>query len=205
MKILHIDCSVRNERSTSRKLSKLFVDELKDKHHDLSVDYLDLAVDAPPHVSALFIEGNYSVPVERTPEMIRELAESETLIERMHDADVYVIGMPMYNFSVPSNFKAFIDNIVRIGRTFRANESGFEGMLLNKKVYVINTRGVDFNHEMVAPMDVLRPYLKTIFGFMDLYDVTFIDVHPVKWGDPERLARALAKAHKDIKDAVLSL
>jgi FMN-dependent NADH-azoreductase len=202
MKVLHIDCSVRNDRSVSRELSGFFINQLKEKSPGVSLDYLDLATAAPEHVSALFIEGNYSQPELRTPEMVAELAASDVLIDRLHDADVYVIGMPMYNFSIPSNFKVFIDNIVRIGRTFRLTESGFEGLLKGKKVYVINTRGVDFAHGLIAPMDQLVPYLKTIFGFVGLDDAAFINVFPVKFGAPETLAKAIQNAKEEIAEQV---
>lgn len=205
MKVLHIDCSVRNDRSVSRELSGFFISLLKKKSPGLSLDYLDLATAAPEHVSALFIEGNYSQPELRTPEMVAELAASDVLIDRLHDADVYVIGMPMYNFSIPSNFKVFIDNIVRIGRTFRLTESGFEGLLKEKKVYVINTRGVDFAHGLIAPMDQLVPYLRTIFGFVGLDDAAFINVFPVKFGAPETLAKAIQDAKEEIAEQVSRL
>ena len=205
MNILHIDCSVRDERSISKHLSALFVSQLTDKFDHAVIEYLDLSANTPTHPTALFIKGNYTSPAERTEEMVRELAESEVLIEQLHRADVYIIGMPMYNFSIPSNFKAFIDNVVRIGRTFMPTETGFHGLLNNKKVFVINTRGVDFSSEPVRSMDQLQPYLKTVFGFMGLNDITFINVHPVKWGSEEVLAKAFAKAKDEIVAAVNNL
>ncbi|HEY4287214.1 MAG TPA: NAD(P)H-dependent oxidoreductase [Puia sp.] len=107
MNVLHIDCSVRDERSVSKHLSALFVLQLSDKFDHAAIEYLDLSASIPTHPTALFIKGNYTSPAERTEDMVSELAESELLIEQLHRADVYVIGMPMYNFSVPSNFKAF--------------------------------------------------------------------------------------------------
>jgi FMN-dependent NADH-azoreductase len=205
MNVLHIDCSIRDDRSVSKLLSALFVSQLADKFNHTVIEYLDLSANPPAHATELFIRGNYTTPAERTEEMVRELAESEVLIEKLHNADVYVIGMPMYNFSIPSNFKAFIDNIVRIGRTFMPAETGFQGLLNNKKVFVINTRGVDFSSDPFRSMDQLQPYLKTVFGFMGLNDVTFINVHPVKWGSEEVLAKAFAKAKSEIGAAVNNL
>jgi len=205
MKILHIDCSIRGEQSISKQLSRLFITQLTDKLDEPEIQYLDLGVDPPSHPTALFIKGNYTHPSERTEEMIRELEESEALIEKMHWADLYVIGMPMYNWSVPSNFKSFIDNVVRIGRTFLLTDTGFQGLLNNKKVFVINTRGVDFSLELVQPMDQLQPYLKTVFFFMGLTDVTYINVFPVKFAAPDKLAQALEKAKEDIAAAVQTL
>ncbi|SDF76727.1 FMN-dependent NADH-azoreductase [Mucilaginibacter pineti] len=202
MKVLHIDSSVRSDRSVSKQLSKLFVDSLAQKNGEVTIDYLDLTQNTPKHVSALFIQGNYSNPEDRSLEMIDELADSEALVDRLHKADIYVIGMPMYNFSIPSNFKAFIDNVVRIGRTFKASENGFQGLLLNKKVYVINTRGVDFTNEAFAVMDQLQPYIKTVFGFMGLSDIQFINVHPVQFAAEEARIKAISKAEMEITAAV---
>ncbi|MFC3157640.1 FMN-dependent NADH-azoreductase [Chryseobacterium arachidis] len=205
MKILHIDCSIRNEYSISRKLSKLMVEQLQNFHEITSVDYLDLSTDSPNHITECFIEGVYTVPEERTAEMLKELEQSDEYIHRLHDADIYVIGMPMYNFSIPSNFKAFIDLITRTGRTFRGTEHGFEGLLVNKKVYVINTRGVDFSNEIIASFDHLQPYLKSIFRFIGLTDVHFVNVFPVKWGNKEKLESAIYKAEQEIAEAAHNL
>ncbi|MCF2501311.1 FMN-dependent NADH-azoreductase [Dyadobacter chenhuakuii] len=205
MKILHIDCSVRNEESDSRQLSGYFLGQLRDKNSDIQVDYLDLAVTAPRHPSPLFIEGIYCPPDQRTPEMLEELAESDTLVDRMLDAELYVIGMPMYNFTVPSIFKAFIDNIVRAGRTYRGTSTGIEGVLTDKRAVVINTRGVDFSQDKMASMDQLQPYLTTIFGFIGLTDIHFINVFPVKFSSEELRNKAILNAQREIAAMVESL
>lgn len=205
MKVLHIDNSVRDERSVSKELSALFVKQLKEKFSNAEVDYLDLAENTPNHASALFIRGNYTPVDDRTSEMLAELEESEALVDRMIAADVYVIGMPMYNFSVPSIFKAFIDNVVRINRTFSLTETGSAGLLINKKAVVINTRGVDFNNDHMDHMDQLRPYIKAIFEFMGITDVTFINVSPVQFSNAEARANAIVRAKDEITRTVQSL
>jgi len=205
MKILHIDCSVRSGESYSKQLSGYFVEQLRNRKPDILVDYLDLAMAAPRHVSALFIESTYCPPNLRTPEMLEELAESDALVDRMLAAELYIIGMPMYNFTIPSNFKAFIDNIVRAGRTYRNTSTGIEGLLTEKKAVVINTRGVDFSHDMIASMDQLQPYLKTIFGFIGLNDTHFINVYPVKFSSEELRSKAILKAQTEIAAMVESL
>jgi len=202
MKILHIDSSVRGDRSVSKALSGLFVSGLTAKFPNAEVDYLDLSENTPNHPTALMIRGNYTPADERTAEMLEELEESEALVEKLLSADIYVIGMPMYNFSVPSNFKAFIDNIVRINRTFTLSSTGSEGLLSGKKVFVINTRGVDFNNEHMQQMDQLKPYLKTVFGFMGLFDIDFIDVSPVQFSAEEARIKAIEAAKVAIADAI---
>jgi FMN-dependent NADH-azoreductase len=205
MKILHIDCSIRDDRSVSKRLSGIFVSKLTAKFKHAEIDYLDLSRDTPKHPSALLISGNYTPEPERTAEMLKELEESEALVDRLINADIYVIGMPMYNFSVPSNFKVFIDNIVRINRTFKLTPTGSEGLLTGKKAYVINTRGVDFNNEYMQQMDQLKPYLKTVFGFMGLTDITFIDVSPVQFSAEEERRAAIENAELSIASTIDSL
>jgi len=198
MKVLHIDSSVRNERSVSKELSALFIKQLMENHDQVEVDYLDLAEHTPAHPTALFIRANYTPEEERSFEMIVELTESEVLVDRMLAAEAYIIGMPMYNFSVPSIFKAFIDNIVRINRTFKMGAHGVDGLLLNKKVVVINTRGVDFNNGNMESMDQLRPYLKAIFAFMGITDLTFINVSPVQFSEAVARENAINRAKDEI-------
>ena len=198
MKVLHIDCSVRGDWSVSKELSALFIAELRKADTDVDVDYLDLARNIPAHPTALMIRANYTPAADRTPEMTAELQESEHLVDRMLAADTIVIGMPMYNFSVPSIFKAFIDNIVRIDRTFKMSVQGIEGLLVNKKVFVINTRGVDFNNDHMKDMDQLKPYLKAIFAFIGLTDLTFIDVSPVQFSKVEDRENAIKRGKEEI-------
>ncbi|WP_254562277.1 FMN-dependent NADH-azoreductase [Dyadobacter diqingensis] len=205
MKILHIDCSIRDERSLSKELSALFVTKLTEKFPTAQLDYLDVSKETPSHPSALFIRGNYTPETERSSEMVIELAESELLVDRMILADLYVIGMPMYNFSVPSNFKAFIDNVVRINRTFKLTEAGGEGLLVNKRVYIINTRGVDFTHGDIQHMDQLQPYLTAIFGFIGLTDLTFINVSPVQFAAVEAREGAIERAKTEILNLIKAL
>ena len=207
MKVLHIDSSIRNERSVSKELSAYFMTTLHARFGELPVDYLDLSVDTPAHPSALFVQGNYTPPEERTPEMIAALAESEALVDRLHAADIYVIGMPMYNFSVPSYFKVFIDNIVRINRTFGKKDNHYEGLLKHKKVYIINTRGADFSAGFMQEqsMDQLQPYLERVFAFLGLDDLHFINVYPVQFSGPEARAAAIENARKTITDLVHTL
>ena len=205
MNILHIDCSVRDEQSVSKKLSGLFVSKFTEKFTDAVVDYLDLSKNTPQHPTALLIKANYSPAAERTAEMIAELKESDALVDKLLHADTYVIGMPMYNFSIPSNFKVFIDNIIRIDRTFQMKPTGIEGLLTGKKVYVINTRGVDFNNEQMKPMDQLKPYLTTIFGFIGITDITFIDVSPVQFSLPEERLKAINNAENYIEELISAL
>lgn len=207
MKVLHIDSSIRGERSVSKELSAFFMDALQSRFGALPIDYLDLSVNTPSHPSALFVQGNYTPAEDRTPEMTAALEESEALVDRLHHADIYVIGMPMYNFSVPSNFKVFIDNIVRINRTFRKQDNHYEGLLKNKKVYIINSRGADFSsgHMQANGMDQLQPYLEKVFSFLGLDNLTFINVSPTQFSGQEARIQAIENARVSITHIIQTI
>ena len=118
MKIMHVDASAKRERSNSRALSRYFLERLREDGVHIEVDYLDVTVDTPPHVSEAFTIATYTPSHERTPAMKATLAASDALCQRLLDADALVFAMPMYNWSMPSVFKAFIDSITRTGLTY---------------------------------------------------------------------------------------
>ncbi|MEM8909648.1 MAG: NAD(P)H-dependent oxidoreductase, partial [Bacteroidota bacterium] len=116
-----------------------------------------------------------------------------------------MIGTPMYNFSVPSILKAFIDNVVRIGRTFVSDAQGYRGLLGEKKLILVNTRGADFTLDHFKAMDHLGPYIKSIFAFMGLHDIEWVDVHPVQYFGEEAKLAAIARAKKQIDALAIRL
>ena len=125
MNLLHIDASARPGRSGidahgshTRRLSARFVERWREARPDDRVDYLDVGQHPPAHVDARWIHAAFTAPAEREPWMAEALAESDRLVDQLVAADLIVVGLPMYNFSVPAQFKAWIDNIVRVGRTF---------------------------------------------------------------------------------------
>lgn len=116
--LLHIDASPRSERSHSRRLTREFVEGWKQAHPADVVTYRDVGRSWIPHVDELWIAAAYTPPDQRTPQMWEAIEISDQLVDEFLAADLYVIGVPMYNFSIPSSLKAYIDQIVRIGRTF---------------------------------------------------------------------------------------
>lgn len=195
MRVLHIDSSARAGGSNSRNLSAHFVSELSIASSDITVDRLDLAVSPPRHVSELQTAAMYVPSEERSADMVNALWESEALCDRIIDADAIVCGIPMYNFGVPSVFKAFIDNIVRVGRTFDYGNEGPNGRLGDKRVLCVTTRGADYGHGgMMAGQDCLTPHLKTVFAFMGVSDLQFVDAQPLQFSGQEAKDSALADA-----------
>jgi FMN-dependent NADH-azoreductase len=200
MKIMHVDASAKRERSNSRALSRYFLERLREERVDLEVDYLDVTVDTPPHVTEAFAIATYTPAHERTAAMKATLASSDTLCERLLAADALVFAMPMYNWSMPSAFKAFIDSVTRTGLTYVNSDDGrVVGQLGRQKVLFITSRGADLRAgSPYESMDALTPALKAAFGFLGVADPAFVDAQPLQFANPEARADALERARAEL-------
>ncbi len=195
MRLLHIDSSALGANSVSRQLTERIVAQWRAAHPDLVVEYLDLAQDAPTHLSLESL-GFRSGPDAQgqTEVQRRENAISEKLVSQFVAADVVVVGAPMYNFSIPSQLKAWIDRVAQVGRTFKYTETGPQGLAGGKTVIVASTRGgVYSTNPALAGLDHQESYLKTVFGFFGITDVQFVRAEGVAMGDAAK-ARALDAA-----------
>jgi FMN-dependent NADH-azoreductase len=211
--LLHLDSSPRSfstgssNQSVTRMLTQEFVTAWKTKHNDQIVTYRDLGYYPVPPINEQWIAGAYTPAEQRSPELINALQTSDELIEEFLKADICVFGIPMYNFSVPSIFKAYIDQIVRIGRTFAVDANGFRGLVSGKKIIVITARGGNFRPgTSFAAYDHQEPYLKTIFGFMGITDVQFIHadrLNPIT-SDQETRTQSIIEAQTAIKEVAVS-
>lgn len=198
MQLLHIDSAITGDMSVSRDLSARTVQAWVEAHPGLQVDYLDLAQDAPSHLSAVsmgFRTGqNAATEAERA-----ENAVSEKLVAQFLAADVVVIGAPFYNFSIPSQLKAWIDRIAQPGRTFRYTAAGPEGLAKGKTVIVVSTRGgVYSTSEGGRAMEHQESLLQTVLGFLGVTDVRFVRAEGVAMG-PDAKAAALEQAEQAIR------
>ena len=200
MRLLHIDSSALGANSVSRQLTARIVVQWRAAHPDLVVDYLDLAQDAPTHLSLESL--GFRAPPDaqgQTEAQRRENAISEKLVIQFMAADVVVVGAPMYNFSIPSQLKAWIDRVAQVGRTFKYTETGPQGLAGGKTVIVASTRGgVYSTNPALAGLDHQESYLKTVFGFLGITDVRIVRAEGLAMGDAAR-ATALAAAAVDIK------
>ncbi|TVP56649.1 MAG: FMN-dependent NADH-azoreductase [Nodularia sp. (in: Bacteria)] len=203
--ILHIDTSPRGERSISRALCYEFITSWKDSHSGVTVTYRDLGRNPVPHVDESWIAAAFTPPEARTPELNEAIKLSDDLVDEFLAADMYVFGVPMYNLSIPSTFKAYIDQIVRAGRTFAISEKGYEGLVdSSKKVLIITSRGGTFPPGTpYEAYDQQVPYLRAILGFMGLTDVTFIHADSLNLGDEPR-QKSIAAAKDAIAQVVTS-
>lgn len=196
MKLLHIDSSPLAANSVSRQLTRAIVDQWVATRPGTTVEHLDLAVNAPGHLdqqSLGFRLGADAAGLSDTQQ--RENRLSEQLVSQFLAADVVVVGAPMYNFSVPSQLKAWIDRIAQAGRTFRYTATGPEGLAKGKTVIVASTRGGMYGDDAVA--DHQESYLLTVFGFLGVTDVRIVRAEGLAMGDEPR-AKAIAEAQRAI-------
>ena len=186
MKVLHIDSSILGEGSATRALTREIVGRLKEQHPEATVTYLDLAAEALPHLSGKSLA--------RSDEL--EGARNAAALEEFQAADVLVIGAPIYNFSIPSQLKAWIDRITVAGKTFRYTASGPEGLAGGKQVIVAVARG-----GVSAPQGEFgESYLKFLFAFLGIKDVRFVRAEGLAIS-PEHRAASLAAARAAIAAA----
>ncbi len=172
--ILHLDSSPRGERSHSRQLTRAFVETLQADHPDATVAYRDLGHNPVPHVDEPWIAAAYSDPATHSPELKSAIAFSNELVDELLASEILVIGAPMYNFSIPSTLKAWIDQIVRPGRTF--TYPGYEGLATGKKAFILCARGGGGYGagEQMEQTNFQDPYFKAILGLIGITDITFL-------------------------------
>lgn len=199
-KLLHIDSSALGADSVSRRLTARLVAQWVAEHPDTVVEHLDLAVDAPSHLSRDSLGFRLPPGAAGIGEVQRhENAVSERLVSQFLASDVIVVGAPMYNFSVPSQLKAWIDRVAQVGRTFRYTEKGPQGLAGDKTVIVASTRGGMYAaNPALAGLDHQESYLRTVFGFFGVTDLRVVRAEGMAMGEAAK-ASALASADLEIK------
>ncbi|GAB4368280.1 MAG: FMN-dependent NADH-azoreductase AzoR3 [Elainellaceae cyanobacterium] len=203
MHILHVDSSPRSDRSISRQLTKEFVMSWKTAFPDGSVIYRDLGHYPVPFIDEAWIAASFTSPEQLTPELESRLEVSNALIDELFAADVWLFGIPMYNYSIPANFKAYIDQIVRVRRTFIVNDRGeYEGLVSNKKVVIITARGGIFSPGTPdAAFDFQEPLLRTVFNLIGITEIMFIHAENLAGGAEVR-QQSLEKARAEIQNLI---
>lgn len=182
--ILRIDASMRKGGSVSREVSDLLISQISDEHTEVTIRDL---IDGVSLINEGWIGANFTDSSERTNEQKAALAESDALISEIQLADTLVIGLPIYNFSAPAAFKAWIDQICRARVTFKYTENGPVGLLENKKAYVVVTSG---GVPLGSAYDFLTGWTKQVLGFIGISDVTLIDASGLNIDAEAAIARA---------------
>lgn len=185
MQLLHIDSSVLGQNSASRDLSAAIVARLRSEHPGIEVTYRDLAAQTLPHFTPVLAEGHPCI------------ARNAEILDEFLAADTVVIGAPMYNFTIPTQLKAWLDRILTAGKTFRYTESGPIGLAGGKRVIVASSRGGIYSEGPAMTVDFQETYLKHVFGFIGIHDVEFVRAEGLNLGSAQREA-ALTNAHQQI-------
>lgn len=188
MKLLHLDASSLGQHSVSRELSAAIVDQLAEESPSLEISYRDLTAQPLPHWT----------PVLEAESAAAQLGQK--VMDEFQAADVIVIGAPMYNFSIPSQLKAWIDRVVVAGQTFRYTENGPQGMVSGKRVIVASSRGGVYSSGPATGYDFQETYLRAILGFIGITDVQFVRAEGVNISADHKV-----KAITSARDSIGSL
>ena len=199
MNILQINASARREGANSTRIADMVVQRLRQRDPQARLSLRDLAATPHPMLDEAALGALFTPAEQRSAEQAARVALDDALIREVQAHDVLVIGVPMYNFGVPSQLKNWIDAIARAGVTFRYTESGPQGLLTGKTVYLALARGGRYRD---TAADAQVPYLRTVLGFLGMTDLRLIYAEGFAMG-PEAAAQALAQAQADL-EAVLS-
>ena len=191
-KVLIIDSAATGEASVSRKLTGEFASQLRSIEPNAEIVRRDIGRAPVPHLTEETVGAIRGAPAEgETAEAA--LALSNTLVAELKQADVIVIGAPMYNFGMPSTLKAWFDHVLRARVTFQYGENGPEGLVTGKKAIVVETRAGFYSDGPAAAMDSQEPHIRTLLGFMGITDVTSVRAEKLAFGE-EAASQAIAEA-----------
>lgn len=191
MNLLHVDSSILGDHSVSRQISAAVVATLRGAHPDLQVTYRDLDAAPAPHQSGALLAARALPADQRTPDQARDIAAADAILEEFLAADVVVLGVPMYNFGIPSQLKSWIDHLAVAGKTFSYSEAGVQGLAGGKRVILASSRGGFYGPDSpAAALQHQESYLRGFFGFIGIGDVEIVGAEGVNVS-PDHKQRAL--------------
>lgn len=203
--VLSIETSPLGDYSVSRKLTAKILSELKAKHPDTQVVTRDLAASPLPHLDGMTVGAFFTPPDQRSEAQNTALNLSDTCVDELIAAEVIVIGAPMWNFGISSSLMAWIDHIIRTGRTFQYGASGPESLLPpGKKVIIASSRGGVYTSGPMQAMDHQETYLRTALGFIGLHDVAIVRAEGVAKGE-EAVKSAMTIADAQLTDIIQNI
>lgn len=194
MNLLHIDSSILRDQSVSRQISAAAVAALRAANPGLKVTHRDLDATPAPHQSGALLAARAQAPDARSPDQVRDVAEADAILEEFLAADVVVIGVPMYNFGIPSQLKSWIDHLAVAGKTFRYSEAGVEGLAGGKRIILASSRGGFYGDgSPAAALQHQESYLRGFFAFIGVPDIEVVGAEGVNIS-PDHKQKALAGA-----------
>jgi FMN-dependent NADH-azoreductase len=191
--LLQVNASLFEGGGQSTQLAQRFVDAWRAANPDAQVIVREVGGDAVPHLTAERFQAFLAKPEARTPAQQAIAGFSDTLIDELQRADLIVLGLPLYNFGVPSSLKAYFDHVARAGVTFRYTERGAEGLLRGKKAIVVATRGGQYAG---TPLDSQTGYVRDFLRFLGIEDVEFVYAEGLAMGDAPKAAALDQAARK---------
>lgn len=195
-KILQINSSLMGDQSYSIKLSQAITAKIQQKYPENTLEVLDLVETQIPQLTPEVLTS-FFVPAEQQTEAHKESVKlSDALVRQLLESDVLVVGAPLYNLTIPTQLKAWIDHITRAGITFGYSENGPVGLVKGKKIYIAMTAGGVYTEGGNKENDFVVPYLKTFFGFLGMTDVTVIRAEGLKV--PGIMEHSMEKAYESI-------
>ena len=196
-RILHLKSSLQGQESYSIKLGNSIVEKIQEKYPDSTVEELDLIDIEIPHLTPAVFRTFFIPADQHTQEDKEAIRLSDKLVNQLMDADIIVMGAPLYNFTIHSSLKAWIDHITRAGITFGYTENGPVGKVAGKKVYIAMASGAVYTEGPFIANDYVAPYLNTILSFLGMTDITIIRAEGLKM--PGVKEQAMEKAISSIK------
>ncbi|WP_316812279.1 FMN-dependent NADH-azoreductase [Pedobacter heparinus] len=206
-KVLLINASARTLNSKSRKLTEVFVEQWSAKNSDSVITYRELGNSNVPHITESWISAAFKPETQRSPEELEILSWSDSCIEELHDADIIVLGSPMYNWSIPSPLKAYIDQVLRFSKTFSIDRENaqhpYVGLLENKTLILMLSRGLGQYEpgEANEHMNFQNTYLKTVFNMMGVQNIHLVAVDGTAQ-EGEQLTKDIQLSHHRIKELI---
>jgi len=206
-KVLVLNSSARKQNSKSRKLTEVFTEHWKSIHNNANINYRDLGESHVPHINESWIAAAFKPENLRSSHEIEALKTSDEYIAELREADVIVIGAPMYNWSIPSSLKAYIDQVLRVNETWKLNPENIQnpyiGLLQNKTVFLLLSRGAQGYEkgEYNEHMNFQSNYLKTVFNIIGITNIHTIAVNGESF-DPEKYQESINNSHQAIRDLI---
>ncbi len=207
-KLLHIVATPRGEHSRTLQVSHAFLETFKEKHPGCEIDPFNLCTQHLPALTTETLEGKYELMSGKdlSKQSRQAWMDIESVIERFLSADGYLISTPMWNFGIPHYLKHYIDVIVQPKYLFQYTESGVEGLAKDRKMVVVTSRGGDYSAGSPSqPYDFQEPYLRTVFGFVGITDITFVNAQPMDAMGPDMAKEKLDAAMEEARKAAGSI
>ncbi len=206
-RLLHIIATPRGSESNTLSVSEVFLEEFKAIYPEWQIDTLNLFEETLPPLTVQQVNGKYELLSGKSLSEETQAVWDQILqhINRFITADLFLISTPMWNLSIPYKLKQYIDTIFQPRYLFRYTSKGVEGLVKNKKMVIVTSRGGDYREPPMKSFDLQEPYLRAAFGFVGITDITFVNAQALHAGDPDVRKSFHEKAQEEAKEAARSL